>query len=69
MAAYLEDYLDSIEDLPAQIRSNFDLIRQLDEATNDVTKISDQFTQSYVQRKRKRSTKGSKGKGSFPGIA
>jgi inhibitor of growth protein 4 len=63
MAAYLEDYLDSIEDLPAQIRSNFDLIRQLDEATNDVTKISDQFTQSYVQRKRKRSTKGSKGKG------
>jgi hypothetical protein len=60
MAQYLEDYHDSIKSLPAQIRCNFDLIRQLDKATTGVTKIVDHLTHSCAQKSRKRSGKGGK---------
>ena len=33
MASYIEDWREAIKTLPTQIRSNFALIRQLDEAT------------------------------------
>ena len=39
MASYIEDWREAIKTLPTQIRSNFALIRQLDEATRGTSPV------------------------------
>uniref|UniRef100_H2Y5Q3 Inhibitor of growth protein n=1 Tax=Ciona savignyi TaxID=51511 RepID=H2Y5Q3_CIOSA len=47
-AMYLEQYLDSLETLPFELQRNFQLMRQLDQRSEDLKVEIDDKTESYV---------------------
>lgn len=47
-AIYLEQYLDSLETLPAELQRNFQLMRQLDERSEELKVDIDKLTVAYV---------------------
>ncbi|CAK8672722.1 inhibitor of growth protein 5-like [Clavelina lepadiformis] len=47
-AMYLEQYLDSLETLPFELQRNFQLMRQLDQRSEDLKVDIDEMTESYV---------------------
>ncbi|KAL8571952.1 hypothetical protein ACOMHN_026164 [Nucella lapillus] len=48
-AMYLEQYLDSLESLPAELQRNFNLLRDLDKRTQDVITELDGRAVSYLE--------------------
>ncbi|XP_071943931.1 inhibitor of growth protein 4-like [Antedon mediterranea] len=48
MALYLEQYLDSIENLPFELQRNFTLMRDLDQRSQDLSKEIDGMTKEYI---------------------
>ncbi|XP_076451435.1 inhibitor of growth protein 5-like [Babylonia areolata] len=51
-AMYLEQYLDSLESLPSELQRNFNLIRDLDQRTQDVVQEVDRLATDYLQKVR-----------------
>ncbi|ESO95756.1 hypothetical protein LOTGIDRAFT_214850 [Lottia gigantea] len=47
-AMYLEHYLDSLESLPGELQRNFNLMRDLDQRTQDLLKEIDGLTTDYM---------------------
>ncbi|XP_063965428.1 inhibitor of growth protein 4-like [Lytechinus pictus] len=48
-ALYLEQYLDSIENLPFELQRNFTLMRDLDQRTQELAKSIDEDTVNYLK--------------------
>ncbi|XP_070560896.1 inhibitor of growth protein 4-like [Ptychodera flava] len=48
-ALYLEQYLDSLENLPYELQRNFSLMRDLDQRTQDVLKQIDNLADDYIK--------------------
>nr|XP_026693890.1 inhibitor of growth protein 4 isoform X1 [Ciona intestinalis] len=48
-AMYLEQYLDSLENLPFELQRNFQLMRQLDQRSEDIKVEIDGRTEGYVR--------------------
>ncbi|XP_072036439.1 inhibitor of growth protein 5-like [Amphiura filiformis] len=49
-ALYLEQYLDSIENLPFELQRNFTLMRDLDQRTQDLSKQIDDDAKEYLEK-------------------
>uniref|UniRef100_H3AVN2 Inhibitor of growth family member 4 n=2 Tax=Latimeria chalumnae TaxID=7897 RepID=H3AVN2_LATCH len=49
---YLEHYLDSIENLPFELQRNFQLMRDLDQRTEDLKAEIDKFATEYISNAR-----------------
>ncbi|KAL2301001.1 hypothetical protein Nmel_011557 [Mimus melanotis] len=48
-AMYLEHYLDSIENLPCELQRNFQLMRELDQRTEDKKAEIDSLAAAYIE--------------------
>lgn len=49
---YLEQYLDSLESLPSELQRNFNLMRDLDQRTQDLVQEVDRQATDYLQKVR-----------------
>ncbi|KAI8852408.1 inhibitor of growth proteins N-terminal histone-binding-domain-containing protein [Chytridium lagenaria] len=45
---YLEDYLDTVESLPAELMRNFSLLRELDSKAQDLTQVIETETHGFM---------------------
>ena len=54
MATYLEEFLESIQTLPAEIKRNLDLMRELDGAFNKMNNHLATMHDSYLKKAKKR---------------